>query len=264
MPMEKDLLPKISNGAQSAPNLIIDGVVYDDPHIIAIRQSTTAAYGWAEITQHQIEKGNQDKALKALARSMESIKKLHLSAEELAEIIDQELLMEGFLNQYGFSRRAEELLAHVQRAAVISFDVRDFKKFNDTHEHQAGTQCLILFAEVIRECTRQEDEREKDLLARLDMKGQEEAMWGRVGGDEFAAILPQASEEEALVVCQRINQQLLQKFKKEFPNACWEPYLNYGIAQYNQGDQFKTIFKLADDRLYQQKSQNKQKAAKNI
>ena len=70
---------------------------------------------------------------------------------------------------------------------LLMMDLDHFKAINDTHGHQAGDQVLIELVTKVRELLRQSDE-----LARL-------------GGEEFAVLLPDTSPQEALAAAERIR-----------------------------------------------------------
>jgi diguanylate cyclase (GGDEF)-like protein len=66
-------------------------------------------------------------------------------------------------------------------------DIDNFKEFNDTYGHQEGDGVLVALAEIFSECTR----------SSVDMSF-------RIGGDEFAVILPQTNADQATEIIQRI------------------------------------------------------------
>src|SRR5439155_13234364 len=76
-----------------------------------------------------------------------------------------------------------------QRASVglVLFDIDDFKRVNDAHGHLVGDQVLQSVASVSRETCRLED-----LIC-------------RIGGEEFAIILPGCALEEASTVAERLR-----------------------------------------------------------
>ncbi len=78
------------------------------------------------------------------------------------------------------SRIGEEL-------AVIVIDIDHFKRFNDSHGHLAGDDCLRAVGGALRACLK----RKPDLLARY-------------GGEEFVAVLPGTSAEDAGRVAERM------------------------------------------------------------
>ena len=71
--------------------------------------------------------------------------------------------------------------------AMVLMDLDHFKAVNDTHGHQAGDQVLVNFVIKVNALLRPSD--------RL----------GRFGGEEFMALLPETSLEEALMVAERIR-----------------------------------------------------------
>jgi hypothetical protein len=66
-------------------------------------------------------------------------------------------------------------------------DLDHFKTVNDTHGHQAGDRVLINFVDTVNALLRR-----PDYLARF-------------GGEEFVALLPETSREEAVLVAERIS-----------------------------------------------------------
>lgn len=75
-----------------------------------------------------------------------------------------------------------------QSFAVVMFDIDFFKPINDNYGHDAGDQVLRVFSQSLTEAFRGYD------------------IIGRVGGEEFAAFLPNTSRESATVVCERFRE----------------------------------------------------------
>ena len=71
--------------------------------------------------------------------------------------------------------------------SLLMLDIDHFKRYNDHYGHQAGDQCLMAVSEAIQSCLR----RTGDLM-------------GRLGGEEFAVVMPEANEAAALAVAQRV------------------------------------------------------------
>lgn len=97
----------------------------------------------------------------------------------------------GLLNRRAFKDEASQAISsairHRQDLACIIFDVDHFKRVNDTYGHAAGDEVLRAVAEACRAVLRAED--------RL----------GRIGGEEFAIILPQTGREAAGVVAEKVR-----------------------------------------------------------
>ena len=94
------------------------------------------------------------------------------------------------------SRRAflEQAAEEFARAArydrdmcVVVLDIDHFKKINDTHGHAAGDEALKLFAQTCMHAKREQD------------------VFGRLGGEEFALLLPETDAAAAHVVAERVR-----------------------------------------------------------
>lgn len=73
---------------------------------------------------------------------------------------------------------------------VIMLDIDYFKSINDNHGHQTGDEVLQALAATARETLRQTD------------------IFGRLGGEEFAAVLPETDEDNARNVAERLRTEL--------------------------------------------------------
>ncbi|MFN3439525.1 MAG: diguanylate cyclase [Acidovorax sp.] len=96
----------------------------------------------------------------------------------------------GVLNRAGFMDRAEGLLhgatGRDRPFVALMLDIDHFKRVNDLHGHAAGDQVLAGFAQLASRCLRDSD------------------VIGRLGGEEFAVLLPDATPAAAQAVAQRI------------------------------------------------------------
>jgi len=96
----------------------------------------------------------------------------------------------GLLNRRGFDSRMEFALALARRSgrplSVVSLDVDHFKGVNDRFGHEAGDEVLRRLAQTL-----QQRLRASDVIARL-------------GGEEFAVVLPDTAAEDALAIAQSI------------------------------------------------------------
>ena len=94
-------------------------------------------------------------------------------------------------NRRHFLAVAEEQLQHARAAnaplALIAFDIDHFKRINDTWGHAVGDAVLQRVAQACRGALRPNDH------------------IGRTGGEEFMALLPGASEADALAIADRLR-----------------------------------------------------------
>jgi diguanylate cyclase (GGDEF)-like protein len=117
-----------------------------------------------------------------------------LSQVELVERLQHLSLADpltGLGNRRAFDAAMEEEIARARRAeghvGLVMLDVDHFKRFNDRHGHQAGDEALILVARVLRTAARTGDRA------------------CRIGGEEFALLLPGADERESAAVAERVR-----------------------------------------------------------
>lgn len=94
----------------------------------------------------------------------------------------------GALSRATFLARAEIKLGHKGHpVAVLMMDLDNFKQINDRHGHAVGDRVLVAFASAIR-CQL----RDKDIF-------------GRIGGEEFAAVLPDVPPHLAQNISERLR-----------------------------------------------------------
>ena len=100
----------------------------------------------------------------------------------------------GLLQRQPFMRQATDVLERVRAPfALIMLDIDDFKSINDQHGHPAGDAVIPDCGKVIAECVRAGD------------------IAGRLGGEEFAVLLPRCQPDEAVTVAQRIRESIAQR-----------------------------------------------------
>jgi len=106
----------------------------------------------------------------------------------------------GLTNHRAFQERLEQLHALSertgQRYSIILTDIDHFKSINDLHGHPAGDAVLKLFADVLNSVARRSD------------------IAGRLGGEEFAMLLPDTDTDEALEFSNRLHRAIGQAVLK--------------------------------------------------
>ena len=126
----------------------------------------------------------------ALQQALDEAEKLRDRFEQLAVVDD----LTGLHNRRYFFREAPRIVAGAQRDSLplmlVIADLDEFKKVNDTWGHTYGDTVLVRAGEVL-----ETELRAGDLLARL-------------GGEEFAFILPNTDTDGARRLAERINSRL--------------------------------------------------------
>ena len=147
----------------------------------------------------------------------------------------------GLANRHLFARQLAQAIAaareHEHSLALLYLDLDHFKNVNDTLGHAAGDDLLRQVGDRLQQCLRP-----ADTLARM-------------GGDEFAALIEDAPEEDALVVAERVLDALRSPFtisdREIFSRASVGAVHAGGVA--NSAD----LLKHADVAMYVAKSQGK-------
>ena len=145
-------------------------------------------------------------------------------------------------NRKGFRLALASSLASAQRFnlgfTLLILDVDYFKQYNDSLGHPAGDQCLIRFADTLND----NFQRETDIVTRL-------------GGEEFAILVPNANWYTAEKICQRIHETLAYAAIVH-PSSPISKMLTVSIggAIFKQGDDETSIYARADKAVYQAKS----------
>jgi diguanylate cyclase (GGDEF)-like protein len=122
-----------------------------------------------------------------------------------------------------------------RKLSLIVFDLDDFKEINDRIGHLAGDGVLAEAAERVREVVRTAD------------------IACRVGGDEFAVILPESSIEDA----DQLYRRLLTAVSTRPIGQAGKLYLSAGVAELRAEDDPVAFFQRADDALYRAKEAGK-------
>jgi len=142
-------------------------------------------------------------------------------------------------NRRGFSEQAERLLARTEqeRGAVtlLLFDLDRFKTINDRYGHRTGDAVLILFAKSAAQSLRPLD------------------LFGRIGGEEFVALLPGVTTETAVAVAERIRSNFMSA-AIELDGKPVAATVSVGTASAAQsGYRFDALYAIADTALYRAK-----------
>lgn len=145
----------------------------------------------------------------------------------------------GLPNRRSFMERLERAVLEARQrpagdGAVLMLDIDHFKEVNDTWGHAVGDEVLQHVAEVIRQSLRRHD------------------MPGRLGGEEFAALLPDASLENARALAERVRARLE---REPAQTAAGEVgvTISIGVAHFNGGGA-RQLLERADEALYAAKS----------
>jgi len=159
----------------------------------------------------------------------------HAQLKELAYTDE----LTGLTNRRSFFASADEVLNSASENSdtltLLVIDADYFKQLNDTYGHATGDAALQFITEQLKSCVRS-----SDLVCRL-------------GGEEFAVLLPGMSELTASKLADRI----LEKISSQpmvWDGKIIEMSVSCGVADTHVGYEMTTLFKAADDALYAAKN----------
>ena len=135
-------------------------------------------------------------------------------------------------NRRFFIEYAKNEIARTERKdtefALIMFDIDHFKSINDTYGHSVGDEVLKTLTEIVKK-----DLRKSDVLA-------------RIGGEEFAVLLPDTTILPAVDIAERIRKNIEKYYFRGVGNIT----VSFGVTSYQEGDNVEELMKRADDALY--------------
>src|ERR1700687_1190042 len=116
---------------------------------------------------------------------------------------------------------------------VVLADLDHFKAVHDTHGHDAGDKVLKKFAEILKTNSRRSD------------------ICGRIGGEEFLFVLTHTTQENAVMVVERMRAEL-EAAKFDFDGGSLTVTASFGLAgfQGTQAPDFNRLVSQADTALY--------------
>jgi len=146
----------------------------------------------------------------------------------------------GLSNRRHFMAQGEIELARVQRygesLSAFMLDIDHFKNINDTHGHKAGDIVLQQLGHLLRETLRTVD------------------IIGRIGGEEFAILLPETGLQEAVEIAERLREIIAHSDVILDAGLPLHFTVSIGVATLkDKGVNLDILLNLADKAMYQAK-----------
>jgi diguanylate cyclase (GGDEF)-like protein len=205
--------------------------------LTAVENETLAIQSLQEGAQDYLAKGQIDggSLWRALRYAMER-QRVQLELLNLSLIDD----LTGLNNRRGFLRLGEhhaKLAYRTGKPFLVAFiDLDGMKQINDTFGHQEGNHALVDASNILKDSFRQ-----SDILA-------------RIGGDEFAALVVEASDESVETIIHRIQHKL--DSLNADPGRRYDLSLSIGIAaaDLTEHADLEVLLSQADALMYQHKN----------
>jgi diguanylate cyclase len=148
----------------------------------------------------------------------------------------------GCHSRYAYERRLEGEFQRWQRhSQPLTFSVWDidfFKRVNDSYGHEAGDRLLRAVADLFAR-----NKRAEDFLA-------------RIGGEEFALLLPMTTLEAATTVAEKLRC-VVEAAAFRHHGEPVQVTVSAGLMDFRAGDTLTTVYERADRALYQAKQQGR-------
>lgn len=166
-----------------------------------------------------------------LSRVMEG--RLIDEVRRMAKLAGEDSLT-GLANRRAFDEALQTMQQELERKfGVVVVDLDDFKVVNDTFGHRVGDQVLVACANLLRQLTRSDD-----LVA-------------RIGGDEFAILLPNVTMLALTETAERLRKELV--IQIQVNGSPLRVYSSVGYA--HSGPDPTNVVERADKWMYQNKSE---------
>lgn len=212
-------------GCASIPIVVVTGET--EPNLLT-RAFEAGAY---DFLRKPVDRTELTVRVQCMLRLSEAHRRLNRLARE-----DE---LTGLANRRAFLEQLSAGVAQSSRKglpfAIALFDIDHFKSINDRFGHAVGD-------DVLREVAR----RFKAAVRLVDC-------WGRIGGEEFALLLPCTEAEDALAACERVREAIADRPVEVSGGAPIAVTVSSGVAVNEPSDEVSTILARADEALYRAK-----------
>lgn len=163
-------------------------------------------------------------------KTMEENLRISANTDAMTGLGNRRWLMTNGSNEIARANRYQRPLA------VVMFDIDYFKRINDRFGHGAGDAAIISVCEVCVATMRH-----NDLIARL-------------GGEEFIILLPETSLPEAVLLAERLRDEIKKLRLAQLDDGCYAFTASFGVSCVVTGDNLESMLARVDRLLYKAKN----------
>ncbi len=196
-------------------------------------------YKWLLSRGMVIERDERGQPLRMIGTSVDINRRKQMEQE----LTDQARLddLTGMCNRRYFMKQAQREISrarrHPQPLSLLMMDLDFFKQINDRHGHLVGDAVLRHLADLCRHMLREED------------------ILGRLGGEEFAVLLPDTDQHKALEAAERIRQSVAESPLQQEQGPEVPFTLSIGVASLGAAiEDLEQLLGYADRALYAAKA----------
>jgi diguanylate cyclase len=248
----KDLLNKLSNSSAEAAREALNFGSSLQTHSDALKRGLGASELLALINNLSGDTGKLRGSMQVLETqlktSKQEVEKLNIEIESArVEALTDPLT--SLLNRRGFEIKSRPTFADSistnKGFCMLMLDIDHFKKVNDTYGHLFGDKVICTIANILKS----------------KVKGQDAI--GRMGGEEFAVLLPETNINGAFSVAEHIRQ-AIENGKIRRQNSDEQIggiSISIGIASHTKGSTLEELLDQADKALYDSKQNGRNRTS---
>lgn len=172
-------------------------------------------------------------------RQAEKLKLAILTLDDMRRIAEDRAKRDSMTGLYNHQHFMDEIRAsksEPEKGSLLVLDIDRFKNINDSYGHQKGDEALISVVAAVRKSVRDID------------------IVGRIGGEEFAVYLQNASKQEAKLIANRIRENVEAILFEPQTGLITAITVSIGLAMKREVGNMVHALRLADMRMYEAKN----------
>jgi len=195
---------------------------------------------WVDEPEDRLLPGHEHlQALRIFANQAASALTLATQFEQMRYLADHDPLTQ-LPNRRAFMRELERGVAEALETnaplALVVLDLDGLKELNDRHGHAAGDDCLVRIGRLLR----------------TELRPHDRAF--RIGGDEFAVLLPATNARGA----EEVTARLIEWLERSSRSSVLRPQASFGVAATVDGlETQESLLRAADEAMYRSKNRRK-------